>query len=50
MNALLLQLLKLKPEFLPRWLFVLLLTAGVLIVACVAAVGVWVVFTQVEFL
>lgn len=50
MNALLLQLLKVKPDFLPRWLFWLLLAVCLLVALCVAALGVCVVFTQVEFL
>jgi len=43
-------LLKFKPDFLPAWLFMLLFFAALLIGACVAAAGLWVVFTQIEFM
>jgi hypothetical protein len=44
------QLLKLKPEFLPKWIFWLLLLVFFLIALAVLAVGLWVMFTQVEYL
>ncbi len=44
------RLLKFKPDFLPAWLYWLLLAAGLLIGVCVAAVGLWVVSTQIEFM
>jgi hypothetical protein len=46
----LVQLLKLKPEFLPKWIFWLLLLVFFLIALAVLAVGLWVMFTQVEYL
>jgi len=46
----LIKLLRLKPEFLPPWLFWLLLLLGGTLALCVAAAGLWVLFTQVEFL
>lgn len=44
------KLLQFKPAFLPAWLFWLLLAAGALLAAAVAAVGLWVVFTQIDFM
>lgn len=44
------KLLQFKPDFLPGWLFWLLLVLGGVLVLCVAAVGAWVLFTQIDFM
>ncbi|KAF0206447.1 MAG: hypothetical protein FD173_137 [Gallionellaceae bacterium] len=41
---------KLKPNFLPQWLFWLLLVSGGVVALCVVVIGLWVVFTQVDFM
>ena len=44
------RLLKFKPDFLPQWLFWMLLVAGGVVALCVTVIGLWVVFTQVDFM
>ena len=44
------KLLQFKPDFLPQWLFWLLLVLGGILALCVAAGAAWVLFTQIEFM
>ncbi len=44
------KLLQFKPDFLPQWLFWLLLSLGGIFALCVAAVGTWVLLTQIDFM
>jgi hypothetical protein len=50
MNALLRQLLRFKPDFLPGWLYVFLLILLSTALLCVFAVGMWFVSTQIDFM
>lgn len=50
MKALLIQILEFKPGFLPTWLFLFLLFLGVLVALPVAAAGLWVAFTQINYM
>ena len=46
----LIKLSKFKPDFLPQWLFWLLLGLGGVVALGVMVIGLWVVFTQVDFM
>ena len=50
MRGLLCQLLRFKPDFLPVWLYLLLVFLLVLFMAAAMAFGVWFVSTQIEFM
>jgi len=50
MKALLRKLLGLKPSFCPKWLFFLLLVLCLLFACGVAVAGLWVMFTQVDYM
>lgn len=50
MKTWLAQIARLKPEFLPGWAFWTVVAVGVSCAAVAAAGGLWVLFTQIEFL
>lgn len=50
MNTWLAQVARFKPDFLPGWLFWILLLMAASFAAVIGAAGLWVLFTQVEFL
>jgi len=44
------QLARFKPDFFPAWLFWLGLVLGGVLAGAIGLVGLWVLFTQIEFL
>lgn len=50
MNDLYLYLLRLKPAFLPTWLFVSVAGLCLIAAACGLVIGLWFMSTQVDFL
>ncbi len=50
MNTWFAQIARFKPDFLPGWLFWMVLAVIVAVVAVIGAAGLWVLFTQIEFM
>lgn len=48
MNLLLLQILNFKPDFLPKWIFLLLIGLCVSMLFCAGLVGLWFASTEIQ--